>query len=538
MPGKKKFLLVLSTAACAFSVAAEGATATTFCVPTAAACPGGSGVAKTDLEEAMGADGKDGLADTVYLAAGTFTEDGSYEPSSGFKNPGTIEPAGTDALTVIGAGTSTVVTSSGSGNIFLMALGSANRAITVRELILRVPASFTDNQGAALQLLEDDKLEDAQIVSRNPDSDAVVASGDDVVRNVFMRGESGGTIDSGVTASFGGQVTVEDSRMEGSSWALYVNGENAELTARRVTEVGTRTYGGVATAGTLRVENSLFTVEDGIGLYASASEKDATVEADQVTIANSGGTTYPAMELKRFGGGAGDMSIDVSNSILRGFDSGYQIDTVLGPGIGTATLGVRYSNFQNTGNSNGSLDLTTGNIDVDPLFLGDYSLPANSPSVDAGDPAAGGLATDFLGAPRPADGDGDGLAVRDQGAFEYQPPIPPGGGGGAGGTSGGGGTASGGNGAGEGKDAAAPQTTIAKGPGSKLPQGKAKFAFRSSEKGSSFACKLDKRKAKPCNSPKTYKGLAPGRHTFKVWATDAAGNKDSTPAKRRFKVPA
>jgi streptogramin lyase len=83
-----------------------------------------------------------------------------------------------------------------------------------------------------------------------------------------------------------------------------------------------------------------------------------------------------------------------------------------------------------------------------------------------------------------------------------------------------------------------PQTKIAKGPGSKLSKGKATFRFRSTESGSSFACKLDKRKVKPCHSPKSYAGLKSGKHVFRVWATDAAGNKDPTPAKRAFRVPA
>jgi len=103
------------------------------------------------------------------------------------------------------------------------------------------------------------------------------------------------------------------------------------------------------------------------------------------------------------------------------------------------------------------------------------------------------------------------------------PPPPP-----AGGSTGGGSSA----------DITPPQTTIAKGPGRKLAQGKAKFSFRSSETGSHFVCKLDRRKAKACTSPKRYTGLKPGTHTFKAWAIDAAGNKDPTPAKRTFKVPA
>jgi hypothetical protein len=86
-------------------------------------------------------------------------------------------------------------------------------------------------------------------------------------------------------------------------------------------------------------------------------------------------------------------------------------------------------------------------------------------------------------------------------------------------------------------DTASPETTIVKGPGAKLAKGKAKFGFSSSEAGSRFECKLDGRKVAACKSPKRYAGLEPGRHAFKAWATDAAGNKDPTPAKRSFRVP-
>jgi hypothetical protein len=83
----------------------------------------------------------------------------------------------------------------------------------------------------------------------------------------------------------------------------------------------------------------------------------------------------------------------------------------------------------------------------------------------------------------------------------------------------------------------APQTSIVKGPGSKLGKGEAKFSFKSSQAGSRFECKLDSRKAAKCKSPKRYTGLKPGKHAFKVWAINSAGDKDQTPAKRRFKVP-
>jgi hypothetical protein len=64
----------------------------------------------------------------------------------------------------------------------------------------------------------------------------------------------------------------------------------------------------------------------------------------------------------------------------------------------------------------------------------------------------------------------------------------------------------------------------------------AKFIFTSTEPGSSFQCKLDKRALSTCSSPKKYKHLASGKHQFKVGAVDAAGNVDPTPATTRFKI--
>jgi hypothetical protein len=61
------------------------------------------------------------------------------------------------------------------------------------------------------------------------------------------------------------------------------------------------------------------------------------------------------------------------------------------------------------------------------------------------------------------------------------------------------------------------------------------FRFRSSEAGSRFECKRDRRAWRECSSPKRVK-VAPGRHKFRVRATDGAGNVDRTPAISRWRV--
>lgn len=81
-----------------------------------------------------------------------------------------------------------------------------------------------------------------------------------------------------------------------------------------------------------------------------------------------------------------------------------------------------------------------------------------------------------------------------------------------------------------------PQTKIAGRVPKRTHRHSLKFRFRSSEKGSSFSCKIDSKRWKRCAAPEKVKHLKAGRHTFRVRAMDAAGNTDKTPAKSRFKV--
>jgi Ca2+-binding RTX toxin-like protein len=61
------------------------------------------------------------------------------------------------------------------------------------------------------------------------------------------------------------------------------------------------------------------------------------------------------------------------------------------------------------------------------------------------------------------------------------------------------------------------------------------FAFGASEQGTRFRCRLDSRPFQPCRSPRTYLA-SPGLHTFRVFAVDAAGNRDSSPSLFRFRI--
>lgn len=82
---------------------------------------------------------------------------------------------------------------------------------------------------------------------------------------------------------------------------------------------------------------------------------------------------------------------------------------------------------------------------------------------------------------------------------------------------------------------AAPNTMLTRRPRRKGTERRAKFAFVSDQAGSTFQCKLDKGKFKPCRSPFKRK-VRPGRHTFRVRAVNSAGISDSTPAIFRWRV--
>lgn len=82
-------------------------------------------------------------------------------------------------------------------------------------------------------------------------------------------------------------------------------------------------------------------------------------------------------------------------------------------------------------------------------------------------------------------------------------------------------------------DSKPPQTIIKK---VKINGDRVKIRFTSNEKGATFQCRLDRRKFKPCRSPRVLKNLADGKHRFRVRATDAAGNLDKTAAKRKLRI--
>ncbi|MEW6252850.1 MAG: right-handed parallel beta-helix repeat-containing protein [Planctomycetota bacterium] len=139
------------------------------------------------------------------------------------------------------------------------------------------------------------------------------------------------------------------------------------------------------------------------GGISCTSQSSPTIQGCTIAVnsaATSGGGIY-----------AGDGSPRIANSIIWS----NVLDQVY---VTTGSPVVLYSDVE--GGWQGA-----GNINEDPLFVdpvnGDYRLRADSPCIDAGDPALSPPAgqTDLDGHLRRWDGDGDGTAIVDMGAYEY-----------------------------------------------------------------------------------------------------------------------
>ncbi len=161
---------------------------------------------------------------------------------------------------------------------------------------------------------------------------------------------------------------------------------------------------------TISLRNALIVGEQTGIFFDGCHRNDNDVVLDHMTVAGheQGGITGSGCEL------------DIRNSIFIGNPGG-------------AVRGDYFSRFSTRPNAatntitwdngpRGALPPGMGNSSADPRVRGpnDYRLRADSPCIDAAD---SDLSNDANGAPRPIDGDEDGTALPDIGAFEYVPPV-------------------------------------------------------------------------------------------------------------------
>ena len=230
----------------------------------------------------------------------------------------------------------------------------------------------------------------------------------------------------------GAVVTVEDSSLRGALAIEALRG--AAATVRRVdTEASFECV--AAFSATVDAENVVCGLDPltGANSYAFAAGVGGGGTANDMIVRNAtvtGGDerSYGAYSQANSAGG-GDLTI--TDSILRvpNHTLGRHASDAL-----PANLVAEHNDFDpdaTVGDNSGPGTLTnTGARTDDPRFLGDPALGElrlrhDSPLIDAGNPASvAGATTDVNGDERVRDGNGDGAARVDLGAFEYQRRAP------------------------------------------------------------------------------------------------------------------
>jgi len=217
----------------------------------------------------------------------------------------------------------------------------------------------------------------------------------------------------------GGPGTIERSRVIGGDRAVVIHGGNVGISNSLLTL--TKTYGAALKAETSAPGVDTNVTADGLTVFAPSATLD--------TI-GIGLTTAP--DITR------SVHLNLTNSIVR---AGVPLFAI-GTGGGTATISASYSDYnpaQNVASQNASISgshvSNVGDAGFNEKSGHEYELLPASPLLDRGDPDAT-QGVDLNGNARAADGNGDGFARRDLGAFELQPAPagPPPGGGTAGGT--------------------------------------------------------------------------------------------------------
>ena len=162
---------------------------------------------------------------------------------------------------------------------------------------------------------------------------------------------------------------------------------------------------------------------NGTGISADTQTASTTLNADGVTVGPRlspmwwGSARRPRSRPPRA------LRVKLTNSILRG---GGKALFAQSAGAGDATVAASYSDYDPSFNtSTGPTQIGEANVSNvgDAGFVasgsGDFRLLPTSKLVDAGDPATA-QGVDLAGNPLVADGNGDGIARRDLGAFEVQ----------------------------------------------------------------------------------------------------------------------
>ena len=402
-----------------FAALAGSAGAATFCVSDPACVSAGGIDGGSDLQAALNAAIAGLGPDTVKIGPGTFSAANGFTARDG-----------ASAIAVVGAGRGVTTLTATTAGRTVLDFG-ASRDATVSDLSVAMPPSggvgvFVP-QHIARVAISGGTGSATGLWSQN-------TTVDDVSILLPLDGSSNQGIyrPNGTLRADGLTITAHN--------AITGFGSSDSYEHLRIQSNGTGITFTSSLSNTLTLDDAQIRMSgagDGV-VFSAQSSSPAFLQAHFLTVVGDG-TRNSAGVVSSGGGAATSTSVTLEDSIVAGFDHALACFD----GAGPARLTVRYAAFDPSDLVDSCatrIDARTGNLGSEPGLVadanGDLRLPAGSPAIDAGDPTllTPSPTTDLAGAARIFDGNGDGTARVDMGAFEWAPapPPPPGGGSGGG----------------------------------------------------------------------------------------------------------
>jgi hypothetical protein len=387
---------------------AQPAFATDFCVKPNTTC---GGTLVDNLQWALDQASFSSNADRIFLGKAIYTA----PASTGFTYNRTDGP-----VEIIGAGISSSQITGQSGGSYAVLRLFGGPGSSLHDVDITMPSSVV----AGTTALWTNALAKRVGVYDNPPTNVNTRYGvlldggtlDHSTVQMDMNGQTGGLS----FQSEGG--TVRDSGISARIGVYSSMGGSIDRT-----QIGGKVYGLLAARKTTTITSSvIYTYSPqatGISAGTSAGYQTAIV-ADGVDIVGSNpGAT--AVEASNGLAASSNASVTLRNSLIRDFATTLRAAS---SGSGHTDIAASYSDYHAVNDRSGAnASIAEDHIsDVGNVgFDSDegWALLAGSPLIDAGDPAeAQGL--DFRGDPLVTDGDHDGLARRDIGAYELPGPLP------------------------------------------------------------------------------------------------------------------
>lgn len=272
---------------------------------------------------------------------------------------------------------------------------------------------------------------------------SALIQGNTITNNTQLPGYSGGSGGAGINVGGAGSAQIIGNVIQNNTWnsgdgggiTLFAAGtptiKNNIIKGNVATGVSPAAQGGgiwiVNDSAALIEQNLIYgnTAGQGSGVYASVPYGDRGPLFVNNTIV---GTASAPQGSAVYVGGF-DNQVQFFNNLMTA-PSG--LNAVYCDNLYSQTPPIFTNNDAFSANGSGlqgtcaSEAGQAGNISVDPLFAGatNFQLKTASPAIDAGTNAAPSLPTaDLAGKSRIYDGNTDGLAVIDMGAYEYHAPI-------------------------------------------------------------------------------------------------------------------